>query len=1021
MLLLAGMPGGIGTSDGTGSIARFNSPRGIVAYGDTLYVADQNNHTVRKIDRITGDVTTIAGYPGIPGLDDGTGSSARFYAPEGIETDGTYLYIGDTRNHAIRKIEITTGNVTTLAGKRGQAGFRDGAGKDVLFRGPTAITLIGDFLYLVDTDNQIIRRINKDTGDTTTVAGSAEQRGVSDGIGLSARFYVPIGIATDGTYLYIADTFNHTIRRLDPATGEVITLAGKAGEANYRDGLAAEARFYYPYGLAVKGSELFVADLWNEAVRVIDLSYGVVSTVAGIPPIPGSTDGPPGIGQFYSPADLDVTGDYLYVADMNNHTIRRVDTVTGELSTIAGKAPNPGARDATGDNSRFSTPGGIVTDGEAVYVADTFNHTIRKVDITTGEVITLAGTPGISGTSDSTESPALFDSPTDVIADGNGENLYIIDTGNHVIRRMNLSTGEVRTFAGYPGIPGSVDGVGTNARFNSPRRGIRIGDNLYITDTGNHVIRSINILTGNVITIAGEKGMAGAIDTSESSNGLARFNSPGDITTDGAFIYVADTGNHALRKIDLTTGIVETVSGTRGQNGLVDSAEGSPLFNSPEGILWHNGILYIADTGNHLIRKVDLATGDVSFHAGDVLCVEESEVESGVTTVRLRCDGQPAGTSAYGDSTDGTGKTTSFNAPTDINTDGTYLYVMDTGANRIRRVTMDTGETKTFSYTKHKGISLSSPAGGDIAGSLLYLADRGNHIIRRLDITALSAAPLIMIAGNIGEPGYRYSAEYSARFNRPVGIAADGLGNLYVADTANHIIRKVEISTREVTTVTGVPGRAGFMNSEFGVPLINYPRGICLVDDQLYIADSGNHLIRRVNLTTGYVGLMAGLSDYVTNTGSPGTSDSTGAAAGFNDPRGIACDDPYLYVADTGNHTIRRILRATGQVKTIAGMPTERGYRDGIGFEARFSYPRGITVDGDYIYVADTGNNVMRRINKYTGEVLTFSGKRGQASFISGTREDARYNNIVSLATTPYTPYLFFTDSVENAIGKVEK
>jgi len=126
-------------------------------------------------------------------------------------------------------------------------------------------------------------------------------------------------------------------------------------------------------------------------------------------------------------------------------------------------------------------------------------------------------------------------------------------------------------------------------------------------------------------------------------------------------------------------------------------------------------------------------------------------------------------------------------------------------------------------------------------------------------------------------------------------------------------------------------------------------------------------------------------------------------------------------VTDTGNHTIRRILRTTGQVKTIVGMPEEAGYRDGVGFDARFSYPRGIAVDGDYLYVADTGNRVLRRVNKYTGEVLTFSGKTGQSSFATGTREEARYNNVVSIATSPDTPYLFFTDSVENAVGRVEK
>jgi len=1031
MLLLAGMPGGAGTSNGTGSVARFNSPRGVAVYGDTLYIADLDNHSIRKIDIPTKTVTTIAGYSGVPGLDDGIGTTARFNGPEGIETDGTFLYIADTKNHAIRKIDINTGNVVTLAGKRGQRGSKDGAGKDAMFSGPTAMTLLGEFLYVADTDNHTIRRVHTDTGDTITIAGTPSTKGSKDGIGRDALFNFPMGIAADGAYLYISDTFNHTIRKLDPLTGEVMTLAGIPGQADYQDGSLSEARFYYPYGLAVRGTELFVADLWNEVIRVIDLSAGSVSTMAGTEPVydittglqtfPGSTDGLIGVGRLYNPADIAISGDYLYVADMYNQLIRRVDIITGEISKIAGKPPTPGTKDAAGEESRFSTPGGIAMDEDALYVADTFNHTIRKIDRPTGAVTTLAGSPGVSGTSDSTESPALFNSPTDVIVDAAGENLYIVDTDNHVIRRMRLSTGEVRTFAGYPGIPGTQDGTGWDARFNSPKRGVRVGDKLYITDTGNHVIRQVDMVTGVVTTIAGERGVAGWTDTGEGS-GAARFNSPGDITTDGTFLYVADTGNHAIRKVDSLTGSVETIAGTRGSSGLLDSANGvAPLFNAPEGIVWYNGILYVADTGNHLLRKVELATGEVSFLAGDMSCVEETETESGVTTTNLNCAGQPAGVSAYGDSTDGTGKTTAFNGSTGINTDGTYLYVMDTGSNAIRRVTINTGETKSFSYSQNKGISLNSPSGGDITGSRLYLADKNNHIVRKLDITELSRAPLILIAGTVGEAGYRYSAGYSAQFNRPVGITADGMGNLYVADTANHTIRKIVISTREVTTIAGIPGQAGFMNSEFGSPRFNLPRGICVVGDHLYVADSGNHLIRRVNVSTGYVGLVAGLVDYVTSTGSSGTSDSTGAAAGFNDPRGITSDGTYLYVTDTGNHTIRRILRTTGQVKTIVGMPEEAGYRDGVGFDARFSYPRGIAVDGDYLYVADTGNRVLRRVNKYTGEVLTFSGKTGQSSFATGTREEARYNNVVSIATSPDTPYLFFTDSVENAVGRVEK
>lgn len=1021
MLLLAGRPGGTGSYDATGTYARFNGPHGIVVYGDTLYIADKLNHTIRKIDISTQSVTTIAGYPGRPGVSDGVGSSARFYFPEGIATDGVYLYVAEAGSHVIRRVTINSGAVATLAGKRGQSGHKDGAGVNALFKAPSGIALLDNVLYVADTDNHIIRSVNKDNGQVTTIAGAVSETGSSDGKGTTAKFNLPFGVTTDGEYLYIADTYNYTIRRLDPQTGDVITIAGKAGESGSSDGSLTDARFFYPSNLTVKGGELFIADLGNDVIRVIDLSQGTVNTIAGTSRVFGSDDGPVGIGKFSSPAGVGIVGDYLFVTDMDNNSIRRVNISTGEISTFAGAPSYTGATDDTGDKSRFNTPGGIAIEGSALYIADTFNHIIRKVDTDTGAVTTIAGRAGVSGTTDSSESAAVFNSPTDVIADESGEFIYIVDKNNHVIRSMNIATGEVRSFTGFPGISGTADGIGNVARFNSPGQGVRIGDKLYVADTGNHAIRIIDLLTKEVTTLAGEKGVAGWLDKGEGTSGAARFSNPGDIATDGTFLYVADTGNHVIRKVDLSTGFVETIAGARGTSGLVDSVDGPPLFKSPEGIVWHNGILYVSDTGNHIIRKIDLSNSEVSTLAGDVVCTVETEVENAITKENKKCEGQSSGTSAFGDSTDETGKTTSFNAPSGVNTDGVYLYIMDSGSNRVRRVKMDTGETRSYSYSRHKGVSLNSASGGDLSGGILYIADKGNHIVRKLEIENLNSAPLILIAGNLGVSGYGYSAGYSAGFYNPVGIAADGIGNLYVADTGNHTIRKVVIATGEVTTVAGVPAMPGFMNSEFGYPMFNYPRGICIIGNLLYVADSGNHLIRRVNLSTGYVGLVAGLSDYVTNIGSPGTSDSTGAAAGFNDPRGITTDGKYLYVTDSGNHTIRRILATTGQVRTIAGMPTVAGYNDSVSFGARFNYPRGITVDGDYLYVADSGNNVFRRVNKETGEVLTFSGNKGESSFVQGAREHARYNNVVSVATSQDSPYLYFTDSVENVVGKIEK
>src|SRR3972149_2031468 len=148
MVVLAGMQGVLGKADGTDSVARFNSPRGIAVYGDTLYIADQNNHSIRKIDIPAKTVTTIAGYSGVPGLDDGVGSAARFNAPEGIETDGAFLYVTDTDNHTIRRVHKDTGDTVTVAGTPNKKGSQDGIGGDALFNFPLGIARAGASIYI---------------------------------------------------------------------------------------------------------------------------------------------------------------------------------------------------------------------------------------------------------------------------------------------------------------------------------------------------------------------------------------------------------------------------------------------------------------------------------------------------------------------------------------------------------------------------------------------------------------------------------------------------------------------------------------------------------------------------------------------------------------------------------------------------------------------------------------------------------------------------------------------------------
>ena len=251
-----------GSTDGTGSAAKFKAPFAITIDGTNLYVADTNNNTIRKVVIATGAVTTLAGSAGIPGSTDGIGSAGLFNSPSGITTDGTNLYVSDTGNRTIRKVVIATGAVTTLAGSAGTPGSTDGVGSTALFGTVFGITTDGTNLFVADTDNNTIRKVVITTGAVTTLAGSAGQIDNTDGAGTAARFNSPVGITTDGANLYIADSSSDSIRKVVIATGTVTTLV--AGTS-----LNSTSPLNFPLSITTDGASLFVADTHNSTIDSI--------------------------------------------------------------------------------------------------------------------------------------------------------------------------------------------------------------------------------------------------------------------------------------------------------------------------------------------------------------------------------------------------------------------------------------------------------------------------------------------------------------------------------------------------------------------------------------------------------------------------------------------------------------------------------------------------------------------------------------------------------------------------------
>jgi sugar lactone lactonase YvrE len=604
----AGAFGVAGSADGTGSAARFRSPFGIGIdpADDTIYVADFGNHTLRRITR-DGVVSTLAGKGETFGTADGTGSVARFTYPRGVAVDSTgTIFVADTSNHAIRKV-TRAGVVTTLAGTLRSTGSSDGFGTQAHFNFPYAVAVApsGD-LIVSDSANDLIRKVTVD-GRVTTVAGTATTSGNIDATGAAARFSYPQGLTVDGDgNIFVADRDNDTIRKITPA-GVVTTVAG-AGRSGYNDANGTTARFFFPFAITIAHDGNFaVVDSYNQAIRFMSRGYDV-ATIAGQAPVSGLANGPLATASFFRPSAVavDAAGNY-YVAEWGSHTIRKI-TPAGTVTSVAGQAGVSGSNDGTGSSAHFQSPSALAIDANGnIFVADTFNHTIRKVT-PAGVVTTVAGLAGTRGSTNGVGSAARFSYPYGIAIDNRGM-LYVADADNNMIRTIDQA-GVVTTFAGS--LTGSyVDGVGTDAEFYEPVAvAVDAQRNVYVADWYNEAIRKITP-AGVVTTLAGSGQRSGSLDANGKN---ATFSSPSSVAVDGnGNVYVADSDNDTIRRIT-PNGDVTTVAGLPGAQGNVDGKGTQARLFYPNGVAFDpvTNRVVIADTYNHNLRVGSVAAPAVT-------------------------------------------------------------------------------------------------------------------------------------------------------------------------------------------------------------------------------------------------------------------------------------------------------------------------------------------------------------------------------------------------------------------------
>ena len=858
--------GGSSLGDGGPAVAaQLNFPAGVAPDGlGNLYIADTSNNRIRKVDA-AGVITTVAG-DGTAGFggDGGAAVAAQLNSPAGVAPDGLgNLYIADQNNDRIRKVDAA-GVITTVAGDgtRGYGGD-GGAAVAAQLNSPAGVAPDGlGNLYIADQNNDRIRKVDA-AGAIATVAGDGTfGYGGDGGAAVAAQLNFPAGVAPDGLgNLYIADTGNDRIRKVD-AAGVITTVAGDGTFGSGGDGGAAvAAQLSSPYGVAPDGlGNLYIADRNNNRIRKVDAA-GAITTVAG-----DGTFGSGGDGGAATQAQLNypsgvalAAAGNLYIADTANHRIRRLLLSAAPLPSIsaggvvlASGTPlvnriSPNAlisvfgRYFAPEGTRALTPelnaaGGVAGNlagvcleiaGERVPLFAVFPHQINAQaphGLTPGtallDVVRGCGTPGERrGPKESVAvdpvSPAFFNFASN--PDGRNPVVALHGGGPALAGPPGAVAGAVLT----PAAPGEIVTLfGTG--FGPTEPALEAGR-----------------IPGVQAPLAGEVSFYfGRVEESELliETVAAGLGSPRGVALDGAGnLYIAD-GN-LIRKVDAATGNISTVAGngTEGFGGDGGPAVAAQL-DYPRGVALDGaGNLYIADSRNHRIRKVD-AAGVITTVAGD-------GTEDGVGRGGAGGDGGPA-------------VAAQLYSPSGVALDAAgNLYIADTANRRIRKV--DSAGVITMvaggGPNDLRDLGDGGPAVGahlnfpravalDAAGNL-YIADFGYNQIRKVD----AAGVITTVAGSRHfDYGGDGGPAVAAHLRHPRGVALDGAGNLYIADTANHRIRKVDAGTGVITTVAGDGNRDyGGDGGPAVWAQLNEPKGVALdAAGNLYIADS--YRIRRV-------------------------------------------------------------------------------------------------------------------------------------------------------------------------------
>jgi sugar lactone lactonase YvrE len=912
---------GVSGFSGDGAVAataQLWSAAGVAVDGlGNVYIADTGNYRIRRVDASTGIITTFAGNGNAGYLGEGLLAVNSPIAATSLAVDGVgNVYLGEPLTHRVRRVDVATGLITTVAGN-GMNGTTGDNGPATAAKIDTpaavAIDAIGN-VFFADMAANRVRRIDVATNIITTVAGNGTPGSTGDGGDpLQASLSSPQGIAIDSTgNLMIADTGGARIRRVDASTNTIMTVAGTVKGFAGDGASASDAKLASPEGAAFDGQgDLFIADVDNHRIRRIDAATGTIATIAGNGDQFYAGDGAAATSVDFIPgsAAFDRSGG-IVLADYYGSRVRRVDLAVGIMTTVVGT----GIAGDSGDgglatDAQVKTPSSVAIDSRGqLYVADADSNRIRQIDAQ-GIITTIAGTggaPGFSGDGGPATS-ALLAGPSGLSIDAVG-NICFIDFGNVRVRCID-SSGTIRTVAGNGSAGPSGDGgLATSVTLDLPTdTAIDVNGNVYIADGYSHRIRRVDATTGIITTVAGLGSVGFSGDGLPATS--AQLNHPTGVRVDGAGnLYIADSNNHRIRRVDASSGTISTIAGSPG-----DSGDGGPALQASFAPI---AGLDLDPAGNYLVidngrvRRVDVATGIIKTVAGAIdpfgmgpraqaqlgdpraLAVTSSLmfVAGGATgTVQEYRNGWLATAVGRYPETDATGMLARFR---------------DRNFGAVLGVAFDPSAGKLYLSESRAATMLVPPTSQIHVVSLVDLDDPSTWTI----------APIVD-----GTPGYLDGGAGGARFDQPTGLYFDAATHqLYVADTGNEVIRRIDLDTLQVATIAGSPRMLGFLGD--GGPatsaLLYQPQAVTKCAGDLFIADTGNHRVRRIN-ETGVITTVLGNGTAVTGGGS--------SIFAVDTPLGLACDAVgNLFVTSRTSVLMLEadshgVVDGNGKVRTIFG------------------------------------------------------------------------------------------------------